>query len=491
MATTQLKLSSKTDAIGRSQVIVKLTISRENRPCFKTGVLVAPEWFKVINETKRGSVYGIVVPKRGKLNLIEVREAETAKAALDAYVSRLSAVCNALNGHGDELTHESIDEALTLTRNLEASSITFAAIEEARKEREKQLQHEATASKTFFEWLDFYLEKKELSEGRKKGFRVLCRILARYEMFVRFTDKERKDFKLDVETINRDTIEDFFDYFSNEKSLSEEYPEIFKLMLEKYPAEFSPKRKCGQIQERGHNIIVGRKKSLKGFFNWMLENKYTTNRPFEGITIGSEKYGTPYYLTLDERNKIADWDFNGNKALEAQRDIFVFQSLIGCRVGDLLKLTSDNLINAGGVMSVEYIPRKTKDKKPVTVTVPLNGRAKALVEKYQGQDRNGRLFPFISSQKYNDAIKEILTACGITRMVTIVNPTTGETEQHPLNEIGSSHMARRTFIGNLYRKVKDPNLIGKLSGHVEGSHAFVRYRDIDIDVMKETVSLID
>lgn len=106
-------------------------------------------------------------------------------------------------------------------------------------------------------------------------------------------------------------------------------------------------------------------------------------------------------------------------------------------------------------------------------------------------DKKGRLFPFISAQKYNEAIKEILTACGITRMVTILNPTTGEQEQRPLNEIASSHMARRTFIGNLYRKVQDPNLIGSLSGHAEGSRAFARYRDIDETMKKDTVSLID
>ena len=91
MATTQLKLSSKTDANGRSQVIVKLTISRTNRPCFKSGVFVNPEWFKVIQETKKGAVYGVVIPKKGKLNVMEVREAETQKAALDSYISRLTA----------------------------------------------------------------------------------------------------------------------------------------------------------------------------------------------------------------------------------------------------------------------------------------------------------------------------------------------------------------------------------------------------------------
>lgn len=52
-------------------------------------------------------------------------------------------------------------------------------------------------------------------------------------------------------------------------------------------------------------------------------------------------------------------------------------------------------------------------------------------------------------------------------------------------------MARRCFVGNLYKKVKDPNLIGALSGHVEGSKAFARYREIDEEMKKEVVSLIE
>lgn len=76
-------------------------------------------------------------------------------------------------------------------------------------------------------------------------------------------------------------------------------------------------------------------------------------------------------------------------------------------------------------------------------------------------------------------------------MVTILNPTTGKEEKRPINEVASSHMARRTFIGNLYKKVKDPNLVGSLSGHTEGSKAFARYREIDDEIKKEVVSLIE
>lgn len=140
--------------------------------------------------------------------------------------------------------------------------------------------------------------------------------------------------------------------------------------------------------------------------------------------------------------------------------------------------------------TIEYMPQKTKGERPQVVRVPLNSRAKALVEKYAGRDDlAGKLFPF--TQKYNVAIKKIFKTCGVNRMVTVLNPTTGQEEKRPLDEIASSHLARRTFIGNLYKKVKDPNLVGSLNGHKEGSKAFARYRDIDEDMKKELVSLID
>ena len=80
---------------------------------------------------------------------------------------------------------------------------------------------------------------------------------------------------------------------------------------------------------------------------------------------------------------------------------------------------------------------------------------------------------------------------GLDRTVTTLNPTTREEEKHPMYEVASSHMARRCFIGNLYKQVQDPNLVGKLSGHAEGSKAFARYRDIDEEMQKELVKMLE
>lgn len=486
MATADLRLSSQVDANGKSQVIVKLTIGRSQRPCFKSGVFVRPDWFKPIQETKRGFVYGIVPPRKGRLNVVEVQEANEAKARLEAYVSRLSVICNVFVDKGS-VTKEAIDEALSLTADLQIGQITLERIDEARKTKKEEDAKMAIKDKSFFAIMELFLQKKQFSYDQTKGYRVLMRTLARYQEFVNITDKDRKGFGLGIDTMTKEDVEDFCDYLRNEKELSEEYPAIFEKLLEQYPVDIKTVRKSPHLADRGENTIKKLEKKLKAFFSWLIRNEYTTNDPFKNVTIKSEKYGTPYFLTLEERNIIADWDFTADKHLEAQRDIFVFQCLIGCRVGDLIHMKKSNLIGD----EIQYIARKTKDKTPVTVEVPLNRRAMALVEKYKGVDKKGRLFPFISPQKYNEAIKKILTICGIDRVVTILNPTTGQEEQRPLNEIASSHMARRTFIGNLYKKVQDPNLIGSLSGHAEGSRAFARYRDIDKKMKKDTVNLID
>lgn len=119
----------------------------------------------------------------------------------------------------------------------------------------------------------------------------------------------------------------------------------------------------------------------------------------------------------------------------------------------------------------------------------LNATALAIIEKYKDYHET-KLLPFISSQKYNDYIKVILTKCGITRLVTVLDPITRREEKHPINEIGSSHMARRTFIANIYNKVPDPNVIGSMTGHVEGSRAFARYRTIEEDLKKSLVDIL-
>lgn len=326
---------------------------------------------------------------------------------------------------------------------------------------------------TFFEAYEEFVEKRKLSDWRVRAIRVVIRALRRYELYARRTVDSR--FVLDLDTVTPLVLRDIEEFLRNEYTFFEQYSDIYKAV----PESRTP-------QPRGQNTINGILTKLRTFFIWANDVGKTTNNPFRNYAVEECVYGTPYYISIDERNKIYRTNLARHPQLATQRDIFVFQCLIGCRVGDLYKLTRDNLI--GG--AVEYIPRKTKDGHPVTVRVPLNTIAREILARYA--DYTGPvLFPLIAEQQYNRAIKRIFLAAGLKRKVTILNPLTREPEQRPIWEVASSHLARRAFVGNLYKQVKDPNLVGALSGHKEGSRAFARYRDIDDEMKNELVKMLE
>ena len=338
-----------------------------------------------------------------------------------------------------------------------------------------QEELEAENKPTFKELLDEFLLKHKVSEVRKKNFRVIKRALLRYELYIRETRRGQKSFNLDIDTITSSTLWDIWDFFENEHIYFEQYPHIY----DQIPEKRKPK-------PRGKNTLLDNFTRMRTFFNWCYNNKKTTNKPFDEFPIEECTYGSPIYINLEERDKIFEADLSAYPQLEVQRDIFIFQSLIGCRVGDLYRMTKQSIINN----AIQYIPRKTKEGNPITVSVPLNDKAQYIIDKYKGCEGE-QLLPFIYEQKYNEAIKEIFKQAGINRIVTMLDPLTNEEVKVPICDIASSHMARRTFIGNIYKKVKDPNLIGALSGHKEGSKAFKRYREIDEDIKKELVGLLD
>lgn len=326
---------------------------------------------------------------------------------------------------------------------------------------------------TFFEAFEEFLENRKLSQVRKNNFRVIIRALKRFELYKTITGS--KAFELTLNSATTEILHEIDNFLRNEHTFFSKYPEIY----EKVPETRTP-------QPRGQNTINDIFTKVRTFFLWAIDNDLTQNNPFKKFSIEECVYGTPIYITTEERNRLYKTNLRRHPKLAIQRDIFIFQCVIGCRVGDLFKMTPSNIIDG----AVEYVAGKTKDNRPKTVRVPLNQIASEILDRYK-EDYKGKLFPFISEQKYNVAIKRIFLAARLKRPVTIINPQTREAEIKPLHTIASSHLARRTFVGNLYKQVKDPNLVGALSGHKEGSKAFARYRDIDEDMKKDLVKLLE
>lgn len=325
----------------------------------------------------------------------------------------------------------------------------------------------ATAPRTLAEAFADYPKEHRLSVIRVRNIQVVGRSLARFEAYT--------GSRLELDTITADALREFEAYQRQEAEILAKRPDLLEICPESRATE-----------ERGENTIIGRMRITRAVLNWEYKQGRTNNNAVARYKLSACVYGTPYYISIEERNRIYRMNLSRHPELAIQRDIFVFQCLIGCRVSDLLKLTRANLVNGG----IEYIPTKTKEERGAVVRVPLNSIAREIVDRYASPDR-AALLPFVASQNYNYAIKRIFLAARLTRPVTILDPLTRQEVQRPLNEIASSHLARRTFIGNLYKQVKDPNLIAKLSGHTEGSKAFARYRDIDEDMRKDLVKLLE
>jgi site-specific recombinase XerD len=356
----------------------------------------------------------------------------------------------------------------------------------------------APTEESFFDVMGKYLSTHKLSVARQKNFKVIMRSLRRFELFKK--KEGHRGFKMSFANLSVDMLHQIEDFLGNEKDAFLKYPDIYEeIPYSTKVAVKTPKRKRpprldengneipkGMPKPRGQNSVADMMLRFRSFIIWANDNGYTINNPFKHFTIGEIVYGTPIYITNSERNRLLETDLSDNKELETQRDIFVFQCLIGCRVSDLYKMTYRSIIGD----AIEYIPRKTKEDRAITVRVPLNDTAKRLITKYQDYER-GSLFPFNTEQDYNRKIKEAFKRAGLGRMVTVLDQQTREEIQKPLYEVASSHMARRSFIGNIYKKVKDPNLVGALSGHKEGSKAFARYRTIDDDIKKELIDMLE
>lgn len=472
MATITLRLSAKTDkATSLHEILIRFRHGKIDQ-YGATNVFVQPEYWSDEQQS-------IVIPNWRTLT----DERKKTKKELQGKNERLTEITSFVQSSFQELDKQAVEK--DWLKKL-INGFNFPTTAETAEAQEKQKQ------KSFFDWFELFLAIKNYPHGSTKSFRVLERALGRYQGYKQSKDKK---FILNIDTITKDTINDFFKYFKNEYLFAQKNPKLFSRLLRDYPTEITQKHKTPTITERGHNHIVNLQKKFKRFFLWLNKEGYSTNHPFDGFEIKAEQYGTPIILTLDERNQIADFDLSATPHLERQRDIFIFQCLIGCRVGDLLKMTPNNVVDG----QIEYIPRKTKDNKPVTAEIPLNPRAAAILDKYRSMDlsaykskRNPNpLLPFISSQKYNDAIKEVFKVCGINRMVTVLDPVSGEQMQKPFYEVASSHLARRTFVGLLYNQIQDPNLISSMSGHVEGSREFARYRKIEREAKEKAVNLIN
>lgn len=463
MANIVYKLSTKEDKItGKREIHVRFYHGKFDVRA-KTNLYVQPEYWDAEKQTVKIPNTRSNTPEKQQL----IMQLSTLKANLEALSKDIREAFIA-DGGGKRVL--SVDWLTDFIINRTFGPEATTTQEEEEKEEEKY-----NPQKEFFDTFEHFVSIQKISISRVRHYNVIIRALKRFAIY--------SAQEVSFATLSSDMLRKFSKFLETEHKFVVEGKDgkprikdpLYKMAYKSVP-------ECRFPKQRGQNSIIGTMSRLHTFVRWSIKRGYMNRDPYDDYVIGTAIYGTPFYLTKEERNQLYQAKFPDNPGLDVQRDIFVFQCFIGCRVGDLMKMTKANVING----AIEYVPRKTKEGRPYTVRVPLSPTALEILNRYKDQP-DGRLLPFICEQDYNRDIKKMIKLAGIDRVVTTLNTITREEEKHPIWEVASSHMARRVLVGNLYKEVKDPNLIAKISGHVENSRAFSRYRDIDEEMAKEVI----
>nr|WP_278946480.1 integrase [Alistipes putredinis] len=248
-----------------------------------------------------------------------------------------------------------------------------------------------------------YLVKFDGADRTKEHIIRFERKMSRYHDYQREI-LGNTDFMLFVETVTLEQMNDFRDYVVNEHLLQQEHPGFYasRLLVKRKPKPLSG------------TTVINIMNLFCTFLHWCKKMKYSDNEVYALYGCKEPTYGDPFYLTSEERNILYNADLSDCPKLSIIRDIFVFHCYVGCRVGDLYRLTRDNIKDG----FLEYMPQKTKKCQAKTVRVPLHEKALKILEHY---DKNAdRLLPFKTVHTYNLSIRELLKHCGIDRAETFV-----------------------------------------------------------------------
>ena len=244
------------------------------------------------------------------------------------------------------------------------------------------------------------------------------------------------------------TIKNYLEFFCKENTITLSFDKINDDFFEQL-RDYSY-----QIKMMKQNYFAKVIKVLKSFLNWATEKGYNTNREFEKFRAVEHDIDI-VYLSFDELMKLYEKDFN-NDRLSQVRDFYCMGCFTGLRFSDLSKLHLANISEDHIVLSIQ----KTKTQNHA---IKLNKYAKAILEKYKGTIYEP--LPIISSQKFNEYIKECCELAEITQPFTIHwfvgNKKKSLTQ--PKCKLITSHTARKTFITNSLLLGMEPKAIKKIA----------------------------
>lgn len=187
---------------------------------------------------------------------------------------------------------------------------------------------------------------------------------------------------------------------------------------------------------KSQQTIASYHRRIASYINEAITYGYITENPYRRYKVDRGRSAKVKYLTREDLDKIMNAEI-GDAVLQRIRDLFVFQAHTGLSYADLY--TTD--YKSAEMRNGRYYIRDSRIKTGEEYYLVLLAPALRVIEKY------GWELPKYSNQKYNDYLKALGLACGITKPIT-------------------SHMARHTFATTITLSNNVPiQIVAKMLGH--------------------------
>lgn len=208
-------------------------------------------------------------------------------------------------------------------------------------------------------------------------------------------------------------------------------------------------------ERRQQGVTVnGNLVKMRWFFHWARRKDYyhgDADKEYRPKVKGaSERTRSIIYLSRDELRRVEDFQFD-EPHYNVARDVFVFCCYTGLRSSDILKLSRADIHGD----SITFTTVKTNH----TLTVPLNAKAKAILQRYEGCAPNrqqkiiGLQHPALPTpgkktlNKHLHAMMQIIGLDAPTHHTYYIGDERFD-EIVPKYQLITTHTARHTFIVN-------------------------------------------
>lgn len=327
------------------------------------------------------------------------------------------------------------------------------AIVSRRKAKQKGLK--LANSSDIVTLADRYLKTKTIGQKRHQSYVYVADLITRYISI--------KNKNFNIANLSIDDVIDLSDFIENEHQYVEDNQDIYKNVSRVPRSPRKPNSVSNYL-----SVLSTALKDLK-FPNPLADGDRS------GKSLLTEKYDQPVYLTIDELLHCIDSDYPQDLRLD--RDSFLVQCSIGLRVEDYQRVSNESLIMyKNGIPFISYTASKTlHNQKIIEVTeTPILKFALDIINEYGYMPFKD--YPVKLRALYNENIRKLLKYWGIDRL-TSVRSENG-IERIPIYTLGSSKIARKTYVDIITKSQLNPYLAGV---HKEGSAAVKRYTDLSLE----------